>query len=355
MKKNKKKIAIVGAGFFGCTIALILSKRFEVDLYERKPDIMNEASMCNQFRFHLGYHYPRSVKTVNEIKKSNKDFIKFYGSDIFGDTINYYGIAENESFTSYDKYINFLKKNNLSFKITNNLNHTSPKVEGILISKEKILNYFKIKKKIKKKIKLSKINLKLSSQLDKHNLKYQNYHKIIIAAYKNNNDILERLGKKIHNKFRYELVEKIAVKLPKKYKKLSFVILDGKFVCIDPYLGTPYHLLSHVKHSKLKIIKTKFSRFSKKYDIPLIKVKSTNIKISKFNKFIKDGSKYLPFLKYAKYMFSYFVVRTLKSNVEVTDERTNLRKLVDNKIITVLAGKWNTCVHEAKKIDKMLR
>ena len=181
------------------------------------------------------------------------------------------------------------------------------------------------------------------------------YNKIIIAAYKNNNDILKRLGKKIHYKFRYELVEKIAVKLPKKYKELSFVIMDGKFVCIDPYLGTPYHLLSHVKHSKLKIIKTKFSRFSKKYDIPLIKVKSTNIKISKFNKFIKDGSKYLPFLKYAKYMFSYFVVRTLKSNVEVTDERTNLRKQVNNKIITVLAGKWNTCVYEAKKIDKLLR
>ena len=108
MKRNKKRIAVVGAGFFGCTIALILSKRFEVDLYERKPDIMNEASMCNQFRFHLGYHYPRSVKTVNEIKRSNKEFIKFYGKDIFGDTINYYGVVRNKSFIHYDKYINFL-------------------------------------------------------------------------------------------------------------------------------------------------------------------------------------------------------------------------------------------------------
>ena len=54
-------------------------------------------------------------------------------------------------------------------------------------------------------------------------------------------------------------------------------------------------------------------------------------------------------------MFSYYVVRTLKYNVEDSDERTNLRKQVNNKIITVLAGKWNTCVHEAKKIDKMLR
>ena len=355
MKENKKKIAVIGAGFFGCTIALVLSKRFKVDLYERKPDILNEASMCNQFRFHLGYHYPRSIKTVNEIKKSNKSFIKFYGSNIFGATKNYYGIAKNRGFTSFAKYINFLKKNNLKFKIVNNSKHTSSKIEGTLISEEKILNYFKIKKKIKRKIQLNKVNLKLSSQLDKHTLKYQDYHKIIIAAYKNNNDILERLGQKIHYKFRYELVEKIAVKLPKKYKELSFVIMDGKFVCIDPYLGTPYHLLSHVKYSKLKIIKQRFSKFPKKYDVPLIKVKSNDIKISKFKKFIKDGSKYLPFLKYAKYMFSYYVVRTLKYNVETTDERTNLRKQVNNKIMTVLAGKWNTCVYEAKKIDKLLK
>ena len=66
----KKKIAIVGAGLFGCTIALILSKKHEIDLYETKSDILNEASMCNQFRFHLGFHYPRSTKTVNEIQKS---------------------------------------------------------------------------------------------------------------------------------------------------------------------------------------------------------------------------------------------------------------------------------------------
>ena len=31
MKKNKKKIAVVDLGFFSCIIALILSKRFQVD------------------------------------------------------------------------------------------------------------------------------------------------------------------------------------------------------------------------------------------------------------------------------------------------------------------------------------
>ena len=32
----KKKIAIIGSGFFGVTAALILSKKYEIDLYEKK-------------------------------------------------------------------------------------------------------------------------------------------------------------------------------------------------------------------------------------------------------------------------------------------------------------------------------
>ena len=39
--------------------------------------------------------------------------------------------------------------------------------------------------------------------------------------------------------------------------------MDGEFVNVDPYLGTKYHLLSHVKYSKLKIIKSYFSKFNK--------------------------------------------------------------------------------------------
>ena len=118
---NKKKIAVVGAGLFGCTIALLLSKKYDVDLFDRKPNILNEASMCNQFRFHEGFHYPRSVKTLNEVKSANRKFINFYGNDVFGKTNNYYGVAKNYSQTNFKSYLNFLKKNKLKFKIKKNL------------------------------------------------------------------------------------------------------------------------------------------------------------------------------------------------------------------------------------------
>ena len=36
---------------------------------------------------------------------------------------------------------------------------------------------------------------------------------------------------------------------------MSYVVVDGKFVCLDPYLGTNYHLLSDVRYSKIEVIK----------------------------------------------------------------------------------------------------
>ena len=37
--------------------------------------------------------------------------------------------------------------------------------------------------------------------------------------------------------------------------------MDGDFVCVDPYLGTDYHLLSDVKLSKLETVTSIFPKF----------------------------------------------------------------------------------------------
>ena len=50
-----------------------------------------------------------------------------------------------------------------------------------------------------------------------------------------------------------------------------------------------------------------------------------------------------------------YTIRTLKLNKEKTDERTNYLKKINNKIIVVLTGKWNTSVSIALKISKLLK
>jgi len=97
-----------------------------------------------------------------------------------------------------------------------------------------------------------------------------------------------------------------------------------------------------------------FPKFKNYRKIYLDSDKVKNLKISRFKDFIEDGSKYLPFLKKAKYINSYYVVRTIKSNKEKTDERTNEITKIDNKVITILSGKWNTCVSIAKQVQRIL-
>jgi len=129
-------------------------------------------------------------------------------------------------------------------------------------------------------------------------------------------------------------------------------ILDGKFLCMDPYMGTKYHLLSHVKYSKIKILKSTYNIFSKKYEKYLKSEHVKNVKISQFNKIIYDGIKYLPFLKKAKYISSFYLVRTLNINSMKDDDRTNQMIKISPKVRTILSGKWNTAVSLSKNILK---
>ncbi len=338
------KIAIIGSGFFGLTLGLFLSQKNEVHIFEKEKKILNGASSANQFRFHLGYHYPRSQKTVTEINKSKILFTKYYGKTIFQKTFNYYLIAD-QSNVNFKKYKKFLIKNKLYHKIVNHLT-PNQKIDKEILTNEKILNYFNFKKIISKKIKNSKLKIKLNKQFKKSFLK--NYDKVIVAAYSNNNKILKNLGIKKLDDFKFELVEKIVIKLPKNFSKKSFVVIDGKFVCVDPYLGTKYHLLSDVKLSKLETRIGKFPIFKHKNKKFLNKGIIKNPGISRFKAFIKRSSTYLPFLSDAKYIGSMFVVRTIKKNKEKTDERTSTVTNHSKKIISVMSGKWNNCVYLAK-------
>ena len=340
------KLAVIGSGFFGITLGLVLSKKHEVDIYEKENSILNGASSSNQFRFHLGYHYPRSQKTMHEINKSKDLFISYFGKKIFGKTFNYYLVA-NTSKTSYKKYEQFLIKNNLYY-VTKNLFSNNKFIEKTILTKEKILNIFNFKKIVIDKIKKSNLNLKLKKEFNKKNL--EEYDKVIIATYSNNNLLLRKLGIKKLSDYKFQLVEKILVKLPKQYSKKSFIVIDGNYVCVDPYLGTKYHLLSDVKLSKLETTIGKFPTFKNKNKKYLNKGIIKNIKISRFNKFINRSSSYLPFLREAKYIGSMYVVRTIKKNKEKTDERTSSVNFHSNKILSVLSGKWNNCVLLAKNL-----
>src|SRR5262244_367970 len=62
---NSVDLAVIGAGFFGVRLALLLGRLgLRVALLERSPNICSRSSYVNQARIHNGYHYPRSYSTA---------------------------------------------------------------------------------------------------------------------------------------------------------------------------------------------------------------------------------------------------------------------------------------------------
>ena len=345
------KIAIVGAGFFGTAIALRFSKKHFVHLYEKESDILKGASEANQFRYHLGYHYPRSISTISEIQEAHEFNSKNgYFKKFLKKNLNYYGVNKRLSKVSFSKYISILKKKNIFFKKFKNIIKGS-ECKNFIQSKETNLNYFKYKNFIKKELsRSSNIKLKLNSEIDKKDI--LNYDKVIICTYSNINNILKKIGIKKLLKFKYELIEKLIVRLPKKFKNISYVILDGKFANLDPYEGTKNHLLSDVLNSKLEIKKSKFPTFKdsrKKYlNKGLVRTPE-----STFKRVVKRCSKYFPFLENSKYVYSIYSIRTIKRESNNDDRNSEIIN-INKKVCVVFSGKWMSCYYIANKLYKFL-
>ena len=78
-----------------------------------------------------------------------------------------------------------------------------------------------------------------------------------------------------------------------------------------------------------------------------------NLKLSKFNKFIKFGKKFIPILSKAKYIKSAYAVRCVEVSSNNQYRKTELQFFGKN-IIAVFSGKWNNCVKVGYEIKKLL-
>lgn len=89
------KIAIIGAGWYGCHIALSLkeTEEYDVVLFEAKSDIFQGCSGKFGVRLHAGPHYPRSKKTRESCQKNFATFRKIYSSLIINHDYSIYGLG----------------------------------------------------------------------------------------------------------------------------------------------------------------------------------------------------------------------------------------------------------------------
>ena len=345
------KFCIIGAGFFGLSIAIKIKEKYprsQVTVFEKEKDILMGASGKNQFRCHLGYHYPRSEQTIKECKTSFREFNKYF-SGCYIKSENYYAIAKKNSLTDFEKYLQILKKNKLSFKVCENDLLKKENIEGAISVKEKLINIYLIKKKFQRIINSLGIKIVCNKEITLDENFIKNYDNVFLCTYDNNNNNLKNF-KSLKKKYQYQLVEKIITKTPREFNNKSFVILDGPFMCIDPYYKNNLSILGSVKESVINFKNSKYHNFERKF-------KNLNSKYLhhlpnlKFPRIKKNFESYFNGFHKTKYYKSFIVVRCTIKNAN--DERVTK---VDTKknVFKIYSGKWISCMETANNILKKI-
>tara|TARA_B100000579_G_scaffold197436_1_gene161334 strand:+ start:449 stop:1483 length:1035 start_codon:yes stop_codon:yes gene_type:complete len=341
----KGKVLVVGAGIFGMTTSVELAKLgYQVTLHEELDDVMECASGINQYRLHSGYHYPRSKVTALECLQSIQEFkSKYQYCVINGSMEHYYSISSENSLISCNEYIQFLNDIGLPFKKVKPFKgcDLTITVEEELFD-PKILKRFLIDD-----LSLYNVELKLNHKTNKN--EFSDFDYIVISTYSKINELVDN-----KREYQFEVCEKPVVKLPDEYKNKSIVVMDGPFMCLDPYGNTDYHVLGNVVHAIHStnigyepIVGDKFKNYLNKGIIE-------NPKVTNIDKFIDTGKNYFDGFEDLKHIGSMYTIRTVLSNREHDDARPTIVNRESDNIFSIFSGKIVTCVDATKQLIEVI-
>jgi len=364
MYNKKPRVGIIGSGIFGLSCAIHLANDFEVVVFERDSDILKGATYANHNRHHYGFHYPRSPETAEQCLQSKHSFEKIYGKCCRWDFDNYYCVAEKNSKTTPEQYLQFCNLMKFQYKEQWPKNGilNPDKIALSLKVKEGIYDYNILRQLVEKRLSASKNKIKINLKHDVvegnilpngekclvtvHNGK-KNEHQfnfVINAMYANFNRFCDWFQFPKHH-LQFNLQELDIIELPVK-QTLAITVQDGPFPSFMPLGFTNQYLLAHVEASQL-------IRESSKETTPLLNrvsyVPTDWLTIQNI------CSEYIPLLAQARYIKSIIVDRVVDASRLDTDARLTEITNHGQGCFSVFAAKIITCESTAAKVTKLLK
>lgn len=346
-RSTRTKVAIVGGGVFGSTLALDFDALgLNATLFERRDTLLAEASLANQYRLHRGFHYPRSDHTIIETKKASLLFEKRFQDSVLSNYKNLYAIASSGSQTSAEKYLEVITRNGLKFnqiEIPDFLRGVDLCVE----SEENLYHPARLREQIENGIKDSNIDLRLSTEFDWS--MSEEFDAVVLCTYGSNDIMLRAGGYSPKRKYRVQVVEKPVVKLPPALKGKSLVVMDGAFFSMDPMGDGEYSVIGHVTQA-IHYMKEGCDKVEPEAFQLLENLRANEATKSRFGEMRAAIQEFLPDFSEATHERSLWAVRVVPGNVAHTDERpTEVEKHSEN-VFSVFSGKVSSSVLVADRL-----
>lgn len=134
------KVAIIGAGWYGCHIGSSLKMLgFDVTVFEQHARPLHEASGNNQFRLHLGFHYPRHHGTRVQSRDGFMRFMERYPYLSREIPENIYAVPRAESLIDFATYRLIMTSTGIDFRETSETSVPIREIAGLMHTGERVL------------------------------------------------------------------------------------------------------------------------------------------------------------------------------------------------------------------------
>ncbi len=134
------RVAIIGAGWYGCHLGSSLKALgFDVRVFEQHHRPLHEASGNNQFRLHLGFHYPRHHGTRLQSRDGFMRFMERYPLLSREISENIYAVPTAESLIDFATYRLIMTSTGIDFREQSDCSIPIREVAGLLHTGERVL------------------------------------------------------------------------------------------------------------------------------------------------------------------------------------------------------------------------
>jgi len=258
---NTYDVIVVGAGFYGCKIAIELKKLGvkRVLLIEQRGSIMppDSASYVNQARIHMGYHYPRHKRTAERSFENYTRFLVEHRDAVWPYMEKYYAIAQG-SLTKAHEYVAFMDKLGLPYEVK--AAYTAPrlfnekKIEAVFKVPEQVLDLAMLRSVVQAELAIAGVEVRLNTVVDDfeelaegvtvwNDLGDSWYAKrVFVCTYAN----MEGTTK---NPIKGENCKVVLFKAPPEIgvRHYGITIMDGDFMSVMPAPAEKCYMLTDVK------------------------------------------------------------------------------------------------------------
>jgi glycine/D-amino acid oxidase-like deaminating enzyme len=329
---------IIGAGFFGCHVALRLraAGMGRVVLVDREPGLLRRASYVNQARVHNGYHYPRSLGTA---LRSRRNFVRFCTDHPFAIADGFekiYAIAR-QSRVSPSQFVAFCGE--IGAPCRESAIHLRRLFDADLIdvaflTREVAFDAIALARDLLRRLQAAGIELMLSTPArleaaDADGATVRLGSAAMRARYLFNCTYagLDSVGIRLRNVLKKELTEIALIEPAPVFAEVGVTVMDGPFFSTMPFPAGACHSLSHVRY-------TPHAAWIDAADA-LTRTQS------RVKAMLRDGARYMPPLARARPLGSLFDIKVVLLSTEQDDARPILFEpsAESPRVISILGGK----------------